>query len=198
MRSHIVFQTPWFQVEEIDANQPANPLDGAFYRIVTGDGAICVVLSDDDRFVMVRQFRPALQMVTLEFPAGGIDDGETPEQAAAREVKEETGHVCQRFLNLGPGHLHLNRFLNTEYFFFGVGATPQPGWRPEAGVDLVLVPRTEFRALVAAGEFRQTAALAIVPMLEISHGVRLLSDSFEDLMSRLAAGTAPHPVLAMS
>ncbi|XP_023278702.1 ADP-sugar pyrophosphatase [Seriola lalandi dorsalis] len=45
-----------------------------------------------DCVVMVKQFRPPLGCCTLEFPAGLIDDGETAEVAALRELKEETGY----------------------------------------------------------------------------------------------------------
>ncbi|XP_040885754.1 ADP-sugar pyrophosphatase [Toxotes jaculatrix] len=45
-----------------------------------------------DCVVMVKQFRPPLGCCTLEFPAGLIDDGETAEAAALRELKEETGY----------------------------------------------------------------------------------------------------------
>ncbi|XP_056133868.1 ADP-sugar pyrophosphatase [Lampris incognitus] len=45
-----------------------------------------------DCVVMVKQFRPPLGCCTLEFPAGLIDDGESAEAAALRELKEETGY----------------------------------------------------------------------------------------------------------
>jgi 8-oxo-dGTP pyrophosphatase MutT (NUDIX family) len=50
---------------------------------------------DDSPFdtLLVEQFRPPVGKSTLEFPAGLIDAGETPEQAALRELKEETGYV---------------------------------------------------------------------------------------------------------
>lgn len=43
--------------------------------------------------LLVKQFRPPVGVETIEFPAGLIDEGETPEQAALRELKEETGYV---------------------------------------------------------------------------------------------------------
>lgn len=47
---------------------------------------------EDGRLVLVRQYREAVGRTLLEIPAGGIDDGETPEQAVRREMKEETGY----------------------------------------------------------------------------------------------------------
>ncbi len=47
----------------------------------------------DDEFLFVRQFRPPAGKLMLEFPAGLIDPGETPEQTAVRELYEETGYA---------------------------------------------------------------------------------------------------------
>lgn len=47
---------------------------------------------DDGRLVLVRQYRKPAERVLLEIPAGGIEDGETPEDAVRREMREETGY----------------------------------------------------------------------------------------------------------
>jgi 8-oxo-dGTP pyrophosphatase MutT (NUDIX family) len=52
--------------------------------------------------ILVEQFRPPVRQVTLEFPAGLIDKDETPEQAALRELKEETGYVGSTALTMPP------------------------------------------------------------------------------------------------
>lgn len=51
-----------------------------------------LTLADDEpRIILVKQYRPPVDAITLELPAGLIDDGETPDQAALRELCEETG-----------------------------------------------------------------------------------------------------------
>ncbi|KAL7624748.1 hypothetical protein AAE478_006320 [Parahypoxylon ruwenzoriense] len=51
--------------------------------------------------VLVIQYRPPLDSYTVEWPAGLIDADETPEQAAVREFKEETGYDC-RLMSVSP------------------------------------------------------------------------------------------------
>ena len=59
--------------------------------------AILALLHDGsgggDEMLLVTQYRPPVQAVTVELPAGLIDAGETPEAAALRELTEETGYV---------------------------------------------------------------------------------------------------------
>ena len=58
-----------------------------------GGGACSVPVLPDGRILLIRQFRPAVDRVTLELPAGAKDSrGEDPMKTAARELEEETGY----------------------------------------------------------------------------------------------------------
>jgi ADP-ribose pyrophosphatase len=59
-------------------------------------GAVLIValLRPSDRVVLIRQYRPPARRPVYEFPAGLVDAGETPEAAAARELREETGYTA--------------------------------------------------------------------------------------------------------
>ena len=57
-----------------------------------GPGVSVLALTDDDRVVLTRQFRPGPERVMIDIPSGFVDDGEDPAEAAARELAEETGY----------------------------------------------------------------------------------------------------------
>ena len=59
-------------------------------------------LTPSQKFLLVKQYRPSLNAFTLEFPAGLVDAGEFIEQAARRELLEETGHTIQTVLWISP------------------------------------------------------------------------------------------------
>ncbi len=68
--------------------------DGTVWERETAsyDGnAAAIVAVDGNEVVLIKQFRPSVEETLLEIPAGRIDEGETPEQAASRELEEETG-----------------------------------------------------------------------------------------------------------
>jgi 8-oxo-dGTP pyrophosphatase MutT (NUDIX family) len=65
------------------------------------DWATVVPLTKDGQAVLVRQYRHGLGRVTLELPGGILDDGETPLEAARRELAEETGYSGNTFVEIG-------------------------------------------------------------------------------------------------
>lgn len=63
------------------------------YDIVMHAPVVTVLaLDEDDRVVLTRQFRPGPERVLFDLPGGFVDDGESPADAAARELAEETGY----------------------------------------------------------------------------------------------------------
>lgn len=65
---------------------------GDFYMSAGPDIICALVLTPDKRAVLVRQFRMGPNEIVLDLPGGGVNRGETPRRAAAREVLEETGY----------------------------------------------------------------------------------------------------------
>ncbi|MEK7105559.1 MAG: NUDIX hydrolase [Patescibacteria group bacterium] len=63
------------------------------FDIVTEGMAACILpFTPEGKVILTKQFRPGPEKVLLELPGGGIEPHETPEQAAARELLEETGY----------------------------------------------------------------------------------------------------------
>lgn len=65
---------------------------------------VIVMNETNDKILIVRQYRQPLGRDMLQFVMGGVDTGETPLQAAKREVLEETGIIGNRWINLGLIH----------------------------------------------------------------------------------------------
>ena len=71
-------------------------------EVVLHRGGACIALKDEDgKFFMVKQYRYALGKEMLEFCAGKLEEGETPDEAIIREVEEELGYKAKNIKNLG-------------------------------------------------------------------------------------------------
>jgi len=85
----IIHQNPWW-IYKHDIYQCQDKNQDYFYGELLGN-AIVVPILNDGRIVLVRQFRYLQDRSGIEFPMGGLLSGETPLQAAIRELREETG-----------------------------------------------------------------------------------------------------------
>jgi ADP-ribose pyrophosphatase len=94
----------------------------ALREVVEHDEVVGIVpLDSDGKVILVRQYRLPAEETMLEIPAGGVDQGESPEEAAQRELQEETGYRAGRLERLAgffvsPGYCteFIHVFLATD------------------------------------------------------------------------------------
>ena len=94
-----VFRTPVFEIRTKRQKAAAGP-SGEYYSI-RGHRCVCIVAEYEGKLILVRQWRHGTDEITAELPGGIVDDGETPEQAAARELEEESGFRAGKITLLG-------------------------------------------------------------------------------------------------
>jgi ADP-ribose pyrophosphatase len=101
---------------------------GEFFVIKSSSWVNIVALTDDDEVVLVEQWRHAVSHPTLEIPGGGIDEDESPAEAARRELLEETGFSAREWRLLGEIEpnpaIHENRCFT--YLALGATKTAEP------------------------------------------------------------------------
>ena len=99
--SKSVFDGKILHVFVDDINLPNG--EHGFREYIKHIGAVAVLpLTNDGRVICVRQYRYAVGQVTLEIPAGKLDNpDEDPREAALRELREETGARCKSLIELG-------------------------------------------------------------------------------------------------
>jgi ADP-ribose pyrophosphatase len=107
---------------------------------------------EDGRLVLVRQYREAVGEVLLEVPAGGIDGGETPEEAARREMKEETGYAVGSMELLSTFYSSPG-FCTEKMYLYGLhDLTPGKATEENDQIEVVLMTPEEAWDAVERGE----------------------------------------------
>ena len=173
-----VFSTPFFEIEE--NSDPGFPNGLPYYRMTGQDSVLCCLMGEEGLLTMVRQYRPNLGIHTIEFPAGGVESGETPLDAIRREIEEETGYQCT-LLNLGTYNLMLNRTNTHDHLFFGMELVPIPNKVSEDGIEMIKVSREELVDMTQNGGYLQLAGLGILQLISIFLGVDILKDPIEKI-----------------
>jgi 8-oxo-dGTP pyrophosphatase MutT (NUDIX family) len=112
-----VFKTRIFSVTNSVCISPQDERE-SFTVIETNDWVVVVpVIDDGDAFFMVRQWRHGAGEMSLEFPGGVIETSETPQEGAARELREETGCVAGKMTKLGVMSPNPAIMANRVHFF---------------------------------------------------------------------------------
>ncbi len=152
----VVFRSRVFNVEVATRRFP----DGRDHEVTIvrhRPSVVLIPVQDDGRIVLIRQYRASIDRMMWEIPAGSVDDGESPDAAAARECEEEIGlrpARIQRVCGLYP----TPGFCDEELIFYvvsGLAAPPSDSpYRPDA--DELIEPRAvtiaEARAMVENGD----------------------------------------------
>ncbi|HVZ23258.1 MAG TPA: NUDIX hydrolase [Vicinamibacterales bacterium] len=116
---------------------------------------VILPIPEPGHIVLIRQYRYAVNQWMWELPAGSVDEGETPEQAAARECHEEIGQVPSTVVRLAalyptPG------YCDEEMIFFRVSGLETPGHEAAVDEDEDIEAKTielrEAREMVRRGE----------------------------------------------
>ncbi len=143
------------------------PNGGTATREVIEHGASVVMVPIDEqrRVLLVRQYRKAPELSLLEAPAGGLEEGESPEDGVLRELQEEIGHVAGKLVGMtgfwiAPGFC-------TEYMYTYIASDLSPSALApdeDENIEVVPVPLEEIPGLIRTGEIQDGKSIAALLM----------------------------------
>jgi len=115
LQTTVLIRTPWLTLEEqqVEVNGHMENFHVASRR----DSVIAVVVTDDDRVVLIDEYKYGTKTRVTQCPGGKIDGSETPQTAIIREVYEETGFQVTKLTPLGQWHPDASWCRDTVYAF---------------------------------------------------------------------------------
>lgn len=131
-------------------------------EVIEHPGGVAIfAIDEEDRVIMVRQFRYPVGEVVLELPAGKLEKGEDPRDSGLRELEEETGLRPGTFQSMGCSFSSPGILEERIHLFFAKDLVQGPS-HPDDGefLEIVRVPYPELMDMVRRGEIHDSKTLA--------------------------------------
>ncbi len=132
-----------------------------FREVVHHNGGVVIAAIKDNKILLVKQFRYPTNQTLIELPAGKLDkEGETVLEAAKRELEEETGHIAEKWTDLGfiwttPG------FCSEKLYLFKAEDLTFVGQKPDEDeiLNYFEADKTKVLEMIKSGEINDSKTI---------------------------------------
>ena len=164
LSTEYLVRAPWAVLRRDRCRMPNGHIVPDYYVLEYPDWVNVVALTEDNRFILVKQYRHGVQENVLEIPGGVIDPGEDAQAAAMREMLEETGYRfshIEQLCTLYPNPATSNN-KTTTYLLTGGVKVQEQELDAQEEIEVILASADEVRQYLLENRFGQalhTAAL---------------------------------------
>jgi 8-oxo-dGTP pyrophosphatase MutT (NUDIX family) len=157
-----------FEVDEVDFEPPGGGNPHPFYCIRSTHWINVIPLTEERQVLLLRQYRFGVEDFTLEIPGGMCDPGESPRDAAARELLEETGYEAADWTELGWVHPNPAIQDNRCYTYLARGLTRRGEPQPDGheAFEQLQVPLGEIPKMIGARKITHSLVVAAFHLLD--------------------------------
>lgn len=157
-----ILDSRWLRVDQEECLLPNGKVIDDFYTMSQPDWVLILARTNEDKWIIESQYRHGTQKVSLEFPAGIINEGETPIEAAKRELQEEVAYGEGKWSFLGEFPMNPDRHRGRFFVVFadGVISKGTTCFDDTEEIDLSLLSQSELEEKIKTGEFNHPHQLA--------------------------------------
>jgi ADP-ribose pyrophosphatase len=160
----IVYENNWFSVVKEDK----------WHYLIennSNNGAVILILEDDKNFILVKNYRKAINKVVIELPRGYGEDTESSLDTAIRESLEETGYKIKKENISKLGSVNPNSAIlssEIDIYFARVSQSDKVKTPDSEIIDIVKINKTRIKALILNGEIKDSFSLTALSLYELN------------------------------
>jgi len=149
-----LLDSPWVKIVQDRLRHRSSGEERDYFYLTSPNEAVATVaLTDDGCVLLTRQYRHPIRQIIWDLPAGSMQPGEDPSEAARRELEEETGYqagelIPLTYFNQFPGSMRVGTHLFLARRLTWVGQQLDPGEE----LQVVAMPFDQALELVLSGE----------------------------------------------
>lgn len=161
LSSSYSLQEPWFRVRKDEVRLASGKVVDDYFVWESPTIATVVPVTSDGKFVICHQYRYGVDKIMYQFPAGGVGKSESPEEAARRELEEETGYVGSTMEFLGDSAAYPTKLSGWHHLYLAQNVQPTGNKQDDEHEPTRVVLKTpeELWGLITANEFQVADSL---------------------------------------
>lgn len=171
LSSEYLIKRPWLTARRDVVELPDGRINKEYYVLEYPMWINVTAITQDGQMVLVRQYRHALGQTNFEIVAGVVEQGESPIEAAKRELLEEAGYGGGDWKEIAVVSANPSTTTNLTHSFLatGVEKVSQQHLDVTEDIEVFLFSQEEVKEMIRRGEFVQS--LMLVPLLKYFSGL---------------------------
>lgn len=173
LESRYIIQRPWLTARVDKVQLPNGVVNPEHYVLEYPDWVNIIAITTGGDFVMVRQYRHAMDTVMVELCAGMCEESETPEQSARRELLEETGYAGGEWTEIMTIGQNPSICDNITHCFLaqGVELVSEQALDESEDIEVLLMSPHEVYGMIERNEMLQALMAAPLWRYFATHGL---------------------------
>jgi ADP-ribose pyrophosphatase len=166
LNKSLAYDGGFLTIDKVDVKVASG--EHSVHQVLRHPGAVAILaVNKREEVLLVKQYRTAVEQITLEIPAGKIDEGENPQTAGIRELSEETGYTAAIFEPLIDFWPAVGYSDETLYLYVARDLTAgETHMDTNEFINSVWVPKTELINLIKSGKIMDSKTIIAVMLFE--------------------------------